>query len=69
MEERLEGIGLILRAIDVTIADVEARDDADSSGQVATLRSMRARWLEKAEKEEARPVGDAGRFRGEESRV
>jgi hypothetical protein len=47
--ERLEGIALILRAIDMTIADVEARDDADSREQLATLRYMRERWREKAE--------------------
>ena len=47
-EERLEGIGLILRAIDQTIDAVEARDDPDRDEQLATLRSMRQRWREKA---------------------
>jgi hypothetical protein len=50
-DERFEGIGLILRAIDLTIAEVEARDDADSSAQLATLRDMRERWSEKAYEE------------------
>ena len=62
-EERLEGIALILRAIDVTIADVEAREDADSREQVATLSYIRERWREKAKEEAARGVGDAGRLR------
>jgi hypothetical protein len=47
-EERLEGIALILRAIDQTIAAVQARDDRDRDEQLATLRSMRERWREKA---------------------
>lgn len=47
--ERLEGIALILRAIEMTIADVEARDDLDGDRQLATLRYMRERWREKAE--------------------
>ena len=58
-EERLQGFALILRAIDATIADVEAREDADSREQLATLRYMRERWREKAA-EEARAGGDAG---------
>ena len=53
-EERLEGIALILRAIDVTIVDVEAREDADSREQVATLRYIRERWQAKAQEEAAR---------------
>jgi len=53
-EERLEGIALILRAIDVTIVNVEAREDADSREQVATLRYIRERWQEKAQEEAAR---------------
>lgn len=64
-EERLEGLALILQAIDLTIADVEARDDADSREQLVTLRCMRERWREKAE-EESRGKGDAGRLRGGE---
>jgi hypothetical protein len=48
-EERLEGIALIRRAIEMTIADVEVRDDADSREQLAALRLMRERWREKAE--------------------
>lgn len=66
-EERLEGITLILRAIDVTIADVEARNDADGREQLATLRYMRERWRRKAEVE-ARLLADAGRFGDGESR-
>ena len=62
-EERLEGIALILRAIDVTIAEVEAREDADSGEQVATLRYIRERWQEKAKEEAARGAGDAGWLR------
>ena len=65
-EEPLEGIALILRAIDVTIANVEARDDIDSCEQLATLRYMRERWREKAA-EEARAGGDASGLRGGES--
>ena len=53
-EERLEGIALILRAIDVTIVDVEAREEADSREQVATLRYIRERWQAKAQEEAAR---------------
>jgi hypothetical protein len=49
VEERLEGIALIVRAIDLTIAEVEARDAHDRDEQLATLRSMRERWREKAE--------------------
>lgn len=64
-EERLEGLALILRAIDLTIADVEARDDADSREQLATLRCIRVRWGEKAE-EESRRGGDADPVRGGE---
>ena len=64
-EERLEGIALIVRAIDVTIADVEALADADCREQLATLGYMRERWLEKAEKGWARPTADAdGEIRG-----
>jgi hypothetical protein len=48
-EERLEGIALILRAIDLTIAEVEARDGFDRDEQLATLRNMRDRWSEKAD--------------------
>lgn len=47
-EKRLEGITLILRAIDQTIADLQARDDPDRDEQLATLRSVRERWSEKA---------------------
>lgn len=59
---------MILRAIDVTIADVEARCDSDSREQLATLRYMRERWRERAA-EEARAGMDAGRLRGGESRA
>ena len=67
-EERLDGIALILRAIDMTIAEVESREDADSREQLATLRYMRERWREKAA-EAARAGIDAGRLRGGESRA
>jgi hypothetical protein len=39
---------LIVRAIDLTIAEVEARDVCDGDEQLSTLRSMRERWREKA---------------------
>jgi hypothetical protein len=48
-EVRLEGIALILHAIDEAIADVEARDEGDSSEQAETLRHMRASWTKKGE--------------------
>jgi hypothetical protein len=48
-EERLEATALILRAIDLTIADVEARNASDRDEQLATLRPMRDRWSEKPE--------------------
>jgi hypothetical protein len=66
--ERLEGIALILRAIDMTIAELESREDADGREQLVTLRYMRKRWREKAA-EETRAVGDAGRLGGGESRA
>ena len=69
--ERLEGIALILRAIDMTIAELESREDADEGGEVVdllALRYMRERWREKAA-EETRAVGDAGRLGGGESRA
>jgi hypothetical protein len=50
-EERPNGIALILRAIDLTIAEVEPRDTRDRDEQLATLRFMRERWSEKAEEE------------------
>ena len=50
-EERPHGIALILRAIDLTIADVEAHDTRDRDEHLATLRFMRERWREKAEEE------------------
>ena len=46
--ERLDGIALIVRAIEMTITEVEARDDVGSRGQLATLESMHERWREKA---------------------
>ena len=46
-EQRLEGIDPILRAIDLTIAEVKA-DDPDRDEKLATLRSLRKRWHEKA---------------------
>jgi hypothetical protein len=52
-EERLEGIALIVRAIDLTIAELEARNDAGRHEELATLRYMRERWREKAEDEDA----------------
>jgi hypothetical protein len=66
--ERLEGIALILRAIDMTIAELESREDADGREQLVTLRYMRERCREKAA-EETRAVGDAGRLGGGESRA
>jgi hypothetical protein len=53
-DERLEGIALILRAIDLTIAQIEAREDADRPEELATLRYMRDRWREKQEEERGR---------------
>jgi hypothetical protein len=54
-EERLEGAAVILRAIDLTIAEVELREDGgDRQDQLQTLRYMRERWLEKAEEERGR---------------
>lgn len=44
-------MALILQAIDLTIADVEARDAPDRDEQLVTLRSIRERWREKAAKE------------------
>ena len=54
-EERLEGVALILRAIDLTIAEVEARDAGGRDEQLAVLRYMRERWSERAGEE-----GDGG---------
>ena len=52
VEERLEGAALMLRAIDLTIADIELREDGgDRQEQLQILRDMRERWLEKAEEE------------------
>jgi hypothetical protein len=51
VEERLEGVALIVRAIDLTIAEVEASDARDRDEQLATLRSVRQRWREKAAEE------------------
>ncbi len=48
-EVRLEGIALILHAIDEAIADAEARDDGDSREQAETLRHMRESWSKKGE--------------------
>src|SRR5436190_16982653 len=48
VEERLEAAALIVRAIDLTIAEVEARDARDRDEQLATLTRMRDRWREKA---------------------
>jgi hypothetical protein len=42
-----------LCAIDLTIAAVEARDARDRDEQLATLRSMRERWREKAAEDDA----------------
>jgi hypothetical protein len=50
-EERLEGTALILRAIDLTIAEIERREDPDQHEQLATLGSMRERWRKAAEEE------------------
>lgn len=43
-EERLGGVALILRAIDLTLADVEARGDRDREEQLQILRAVRERW-------------------------
>jgi hypothetical protein len=44
-DEPLEGLALILRAIDLTIAQVEARvDDPDRDEDLALLRAMRRRF-------------------------
>jgi hypothetical protein len=51
VEERLEGIALIVRAIDLTIAEVEARDARDRDEQLTTRRRMLERWREKAAEE------------------
>jgi hypothetical protein len=42
-----------VRAVDLTIAEVEARNDAGRHEELATLRYMRERWCEKAEEEDA----------------
>jgi hypothetical protein len=47
-DERVDGIALILRAIDLTIADVEAGDAADRDEQLAILGQLRERWLRRA---------------------
>ena len=47
-EEPLEGIALILRAIDLTIAEVGARDGEDRDEQLEILSHMREVWREKA---------------------
>lgn len=51
MEERLEGIPLILHAIDLTIAKVEAGDRGDREEQLQILRRIRERWRAKAAEE------------------
>jgi hypothetical protein len=48
-EDRLDGAALILRAIDLTIADVQAGDDDDRDERLRILESMRERWRENVE--------------------
>ena len=45
MGERLESEEVILRAIDLTIADVEAANEPDRDDQLAMLFKMRERLL------------------------
>ncbi len=52
-EERLQGAALIVRAIDLTIADFEA---SGREAELAPLRYLRERWSKKAEAE--RGLGD-----------
>jgi hypothetical protein len=46
-----EGVERVLRAIDLTIAEVESRGDDDRDDQLATLKYMLERWREKAMEE------------------
>ena len=49
-EKPLEGAALILRAIELTIAQVEARvEDPDRDESLEVLREMRQRWQAQAD--------------------
>jgi hypothetical protein len=50
-EQQLGGAAVILRAIDLTIADVEARADSDREEQLQILRDARERWRQNWEDE------------------
>jgi hypothetical protein len=50
-EERPDAIALILCAIDLTIAEVEACDASDREERLATLGYVRERWSERAAEE------------------
>lgn len=52
-DERPKGIALILRAIDLTIADVEERESSDREQQLAQLRQLRERWAAQLAAEES----------------
>ena len=45
METRLEGIPLLLHAIDLVIADHEERTDADREEALETLHTLRQKLL------------------------
>ena len=45
MEQRLEGTPLLLRAVDIVIADLEHRDYPERDEQVAQLHALRTRLL------------------------
>jgi hypothetical protein len=49
--ERLKGVERVLRAIDLTIAEVESRGGDARDEELATLKYMRGRWREKATEE------------------
>lgn len=51
-EEPLQGVALIVRAIELTIAQVEERvDDPDRDESLEVLREMRQRWQAQADGE------------------
>lgn len=45
MEQRLEGTPLILRAIDLVIADLKGRNHPERDEQLTQLHALRARLL------------------------
>jgi hypothetical protein len=51
-DQRIEGIEVILHAIDLTIADVRARDDPGRDEQLATLTLMREAFEQREAKDE-----------------